>query len=145
MPRPILSRSWFWLLLGFGLILADNWVWPSNARTANWQGTDCVPFAHVELQTVWEPFTAASCNTAARFKSLLVLAAPGYRPDFGWKLGWAQLCKNCQLASYWLHPISPCRAGGCFKPFTAASCDATALFESLLVLAAPGYRPDFGW
>jgi hypothetical protein len=71
-------------------VLAENWVGPSNARTVNWQATDCVPLAHVELQTVLEPFTAASCNVAACFESLLVLAAPGFRP-------WAQQCQNCQL------------------------------------------------
>jgi hypothetical protein len=58
------------LLLVFSPILAENWVGPSNARTVNWQATDCVPLAHVELQTVLELFTAASCNTAARFELL---------------------------------------------------------------------------
>jgi hypothetical protein len=58
------------LLLFFGPILAENWVGPSNARTVNWQATHCVPLAHVELQTVLEPFTAASCNAAARFELL---------------------------------------------------------------------------
>jgi hypothetical protein len=58
------------LLLVFGPILAENWVGPSNARTVNWQATDCVPLAHVELQTVLEPFLAASCNAAARFELL---------------------------------------------------------------------------
>jgi hypothetical protein len=63
--------------------LAENWVGPSNARTVNWQATDCVPLAHVELQTVLELFTAASCNVAACFESLLVSTAPGFRLKTG--------------------------------------------------------------
>jgi hypothetical protein len=83
MLRPVLSRFWFRLLLDFGLNLAENWVGPSSARTVNWQATDCDPLAHMELQTVLEPFTGASCNVAACFVSLLVSAAPGFRPYFG--------------------------------------------------------------
>ncbi len=64
----------FCLLLDFGPILAENCFVPSSARTVDWQatGTDCVPLAHVELQTVLGPFTAAYCNAAARFELLMV-------------------------------------------------------------------------
>jgi hypothetical protein len=95
-----LSRFWFQLRLDFSPILAKNWVGLSNARTVNWKATDYNPLAHVELPTVLEPLTAASCNAAARFESLLVSAAPGFRPDFGRKLSCAQQCQNCQLANY---------------------------------------------
>jgi hypothetical protein len=52
------------------------------------QATDCVPLAHVELQNVLEPFTAASCNASARFGLLLVL------PDFG--ENWSILTENSE-------------------------------------------------
>jgi hypothetical protein len=66
-----LSRSWFHLLLDFGTILTENWVGSSNARTVNWKATDYNPLAHVELQTVLEPFTGASCHAVAHFELLL--------------------------------------------------------------------------
>jgi hypothetical protein len=63
--------------VGTGLpILSENWVDPSNSRTVNRQATDCVPLARVELQTVLEPFTADSCNAAARFELLPTYNTP---------------------------------------------------------------------
>ncbi len=115
MPQPILSRFWLRLLLDFGSNLAENWVGPSNARTVNWQGTDCVPLAQVELQTVFDPFTGASCNAATRFESLLVSAAPGISARFWPKTELGPAMPDCQLARYWFRPISPCRAADCFR------------------------------
>jgi hypothetical protein len=71
MPRPSLSSSpifaFFGLLSDYGLILAENCFVTSNARTVDWQAGDCVLSAHAELQTVFGPFKAASCNAVAKF------------------------------------------------------------------------------
>jgi hypothetical protein len=59
--------AFFGLLSDFGLILAENCFFTSNARTVDWQTKDCVLLAQAELQTVLGQFKAASCNAAAQF------------------------------------------------------------------------------
>ncbi len=136
MLRPVLSRFWFQLLLGFRPILAGKLCWAQQCQNCQLASYWLRPISPSELQTVKEPFTASSCNATAHFESLLVSAAPGFRPEFGWKLGCAQQCQNCQLASYWLRPISPCRAGGCFGTVFCGFLQCRGQFW-----VAPG----FGW
>jgi hypothetical protein len=91
MPLPSLSFSlnfaFFGLFFNFGLILAENCLVTSNAKTVDWQAGDCVLLAPAELQTVLGPFKAASCIAAAQFELLsdfcLFWAALQFRADFG--------------------------------------------------------------
>ncbi len=93
----LLDFCLFVLLLDFDPILDENWVGPSNARTVNWQATDCVPLAHVELQTVLELFlTEASFNASAQFELFLDFCLFVLLLDFG-----------LILAENWVAPAIP--------------------------------------
>jgi hypothetical protein len=74
MPWPSLSSfpifAFFGLLSDFGLILAENCLVTSSARTVDWQAKVCVLLTLAELQTVLGQFKVASCNAAAQLELL---------------------------------------------------------------------------
>jgi uncharacterized membrane protein len=139
------------LVSDFGLILAENCFVTSNARSVDWQAGDCVLLAHAELQTVLEPFKAASCNSVAQFE-LLSNFFLFWASDFG-----PILAENCFVTSN--ARTLDWQAGGfvllahaelqtVLGLLKAASCNATAQFELLsdfcLCWANLRLRANFG-
>ena len=100
----------------FGLIFGEKCLHSNWLRAADWQASGRVPSPPVEPLYVLGLFRAACCTPAARLSWRPISAywaGCHFRSHFWAKVIGPQGTQSFYLASFWLRPITPCRATLC--------------------------------